>query len=115
MENQQHRASPAYRPFLPRARSLGRLAYAVPILLALGVDAPRAETATMQGRFAEFRSRVDETAHALVREAPFKGLSPRERSAGIDFLVGNMLFVATHEMGHAAIAELDLPVLGREE
>ena len=45
----------------------------------------------------------------------FKQLSPRERSAGIEFLIGNMLFVVAHEMGHAVISELKLPVLGREE
>ena len=29
--------------------------------------------------------------------------------------LGNMLFVATHEMGHAVISEMDLPALGPEE
>jgi hypothetical protein len=33
----------------------------------------------------------------------------------VEFVVGNLLYVATHEMGHAVISEMDLPVLGREE
>ena len=33
----------------------------------------------------------------------------------IEFVVGNMLFVGFHELGHALIHELGLPVLGREE
>ena len=31
------------------------------------------------------------------------------------FVVGNVLFVLLHELAHAAIADLEIPVLGREE
>jgi hypothetical protein len=33
----------------------------------------------------------------------------------VEFVVGNVLFVATHEMGHALLSEMKLPVLGGEE
>jgi Putative metallopeptidase len=32
-----------------------------------------------------------------------------------EFVLGNMLFVGFHELGHALVAELRLPVLGRDE
>src|SRR5215831_18263424 len=33
----------------------------------------------------------------------------------VEFVVGNMLFVGFHEMGHALAGQLHLPVLGRAE
>jgi hypothetical protein len=33
----------------------------------------------------------------------------------VEFVAGNMLFVMLHELGHTAIAEMGLPVLGRME
>jgi len=33
----------------------------------------------------------------------------------MEFVAGNMLFVLLHELGHAAITEMGLPVLGRME
>jgi hypothetical protein len=33
----------------------------------------------------------------------------------MEFVVGNMLFAVLHEMGHAVMSEMELPVLGREE
>jgi hypothetical protein len=38
-----------------------------------------------------------------------------ERENAVEFVVGNMLFVMLHELGHAAVADFKLPVLGREE
>ena len=92
------------------------------LLLAFGLgigpvlaQAPDPGTEAIRARFAEFQARVDENAIALAVGPSFKQLSPRERNAGIEFLVGNMLFVVAHEIGHAVISELKLPVLGREE
>lgn len=31
------------------------------------------------------------------------------------FVLSNLLFIVTHELGHVAVSEFDLPVLGREE
>jgi Putative metallopeptidase len=106
-----------------RTRTRGRLrllGYA--LLLAFGfstgpllAQTAKPDTRAIQARFAEFQARVDEKAIALASEPSLKQLSPRDRSVGIEFLVGNMLFVVAHEMGHAVISELKLPVLGREE
>jgi hypothetical protein len=42
-------------------------------------------------------------------------MSQQEQRDLVEFVAGNMLFVGFHEMGHALISELHLPVLGREE
>src|SRR5262249_55472678 len=44
-----------------------------------------------------------------------KNLSEEQREKLIEFVAGNMLFTLLHELGHAAMHELELPVLGREE
>ncbi len=92
------------------------------VLLSFGLgtgpllaQATAPDTQAVRARFVEFQAGVDEKAVALANEPAFKQLSPRDRNAGIEFLVGNMLFVVAHEMGHAVISELKLPVLGREE
>ena len=41
---------------------------------------------------------------------------PTEEAARLtSFVIGNLLFVLVHELGHAVISQLKLPVLGREE
>lgn len=62
-----------------------------------------------------FQSRVEETARALASDPRLKRVSPQKREALVEFIVGNMLFVAAHEVGHAVIGQMELPVLGREE
>jgi Putative metallopeptidase len=107
-----------------RTRTKGslRLLVGCALLLAFGfstgpilAQTAKPDTRAIQGRFAEFQAGVDEKAIALASHPSLKRLSRRARSAGIEFLVGNMLFVVAHEMGHAVISELKLPVLGREE
>ena len=44
-----------------------------------------------------------------------KKLSLQQRKNLVEFISGNMLFAMLHELAHTAIADLDLPVLGREE
>jgi DNA-binding Xre family transcriptional regulator len=54
-------------------------------------------------------------ARELGTDARLKGMSQAQQMDMIEFVVGNMLFVGFHELGHALIHELGLPVLGREE
>ena len=51
----------------------------------------------------------------LGKDSRLKGMSQAQQMDMIEFVVGNMLFVGFHELGHALIHELGLPVLGREE
>jgi hypothetical protein len=37
------------------------------------------------------------------------------RKALVEFVIGNMLFVSAHELGHGVLAELELPNLGHDE
>jgi hypothetical protein len=62
-----------------------------------------------------FQARVEELARALQSDPRLKGLSEQQRIDRVEFVVGNTLFVLLHEMGHVLIADMKLPVLGREE
>jgi hypothetical protein len=59
--------------------------------------------------------RIKDAARNFVNRPAFKNLSAADREKLMDFVVGNMLFVILHELGHAAITEMGLPVLGRPE
>jgi putative metallopeptidase DUF4344 len=65
--------------------------------------------------FDKFKSRIDDAVRALGNQPRLKGIPPKHRQQLAEFVSGNMLFVLLHELAHAAIAELDLPVLGKEE
>ena len=62
-----------------------------------------------------FEARLDQAVRELANDPHFKGLSEEQRRDRIEFVVGNVLFALMHEVGHMAISELRLPVLGREE
>src|SRR5262245_11971183 len=64
-------------------------------------------------RIALTAPKLEAAARAL--EAPLKGLSQQERQETVEFAVGNLFFSLFHELGHAAVTEMGLPVLGREE
>src|SRR5215831_9082432 len=49
-----------------------------------------------------------------VSEAHVEKVPAKQRDL-TEFVVGNMLFVGFHELGHALVGQLRLPVLGREE
>ena len=63
----------------------------------------------------ELQARIVEVARNLKDHPQLKKLTQEERENAVQFVVGNMLFVFLHELAHAAIADLELPVLGREE
>jgi hypothetical protein len=62
-----------------------------------------------------FQARIKDAARNFASRPAFKNLSAADREKLMDFVVGNMLFVIQHELGHAAITEMGLPVLGRPE
>ena len=62
-----------------------------------------------------FQAGVDEAAR-MAAEVPYlKHLPASQRQAHVEFVFGNVLFVAAHELGHALVSEMKLPILGREE
>ena len=64
---------------------------------------------------ADFEAGVSNAARELEHEHRFKGLSEQQLRERTDFVVGNVLFATTHEVGHMLIQEMGLPVLGHEE
>lgn len=58
---------------------------------------------------------MDEVAESLGSNPRLKNTSLQQRKNIVQFISGNILFAMLHELAHTAIAELDLPVLGREE
>lgn len=72
-------------------------------------------SASAQHHKADLPGRIDAAADALSHEPKFSRLSVEGRREIIRFAAGNLLFVVLHELGHALITEMGLPVLGREE
>jgi hypothetical protein len=62
-----------------------------------------------------FRERMDEAARNIDQHPRLKDLTPQQRIDLVAFVLGNMLFATLHELGHAHIQEMGLPVLSREE
>jgi hypothetical protein len=64
----------------------------------------------------EFQGRIDAAVLALRESDPKLNDLPKQHVQGLaEFVSGNMLFVVLHELGHAAITQMGLPVLGRME
>jgi hypothetical protein len=78
----------------------------------LGARLALSQTATAS---SGFDARVTEAVRMLADEPRFKGLTEQQRRDRIEFVAGNVLFALVHEVGHMLIAEMGLPVLGREE
>ena len=58
---------------------------------------------------------IREVARVLQNNPRLKKVSQQKRESLVEFVMGNMLFVLLHELGHATVQELRIPVLGREE
>jgi Putative metallopeptidase len=84
-------------------------------LRPLFAQAAPPDAQAVQARSADFPARIRELARALANTPLLKGRSLQEREKHVEFVYANMIFVAIHELGHAVISEMDLPVLGQEE
>ena len=63
-----------------------------------------------------FDARLAATERALIEHEPaLHRFPPHQRKALIEFVIGNVLFVSTHELGHGVLAEFELPNLGHDE
>ena len=88
----------------------------VPALLAvLGFAATPAFSQAVPNETDLFVKRINAAAHALGSHPKLAKLSEQDRQKLTEFVVGNMLFVILHELGHAAITQLSIPVLGKPE
>jgi Putative metallopeptidase len=63
-----------------------------------------------------FQDKIDAAVRALRGSDPkFQDMPEQHVQGLVEFVSGNMLFVLLHELGHAAITRMGLPVLGRME
>src|SRR3974390_533785 len=62
-----------------------------------------------------FEERVRAIASSFKSNPSLKSLSQTQLENLVNFIVGNMLFVLNHEMGHVIINDFHIPVLGDEE
>jgi Putative metallopeptidase len=102
--------------------SITRLACRLLVLLVLLFSSdqvsaqPDASQPLKSSELSAFQAKVDAAALALRESDPrFRSLSPVAAQRLVEFVSGNMLFVALHELGHAVITQMGLPVLGRME
>jgi DNA-binding XRE family transcriptional regulator len=88
------------------------------VALLLGATSAHAQTATPPAAASPTpapKGKMDDGMHEMSTDSRMKGLSQQQQMDMIEFVVGNMLFVGFHELGHGIIHELGLPVLGKEE
>lgn len=91
---------------------------AAPVALLLGASAGSSQpvpSETPETASGHIQARIIEVARSLRDRPRLRRLTEQEREYAVEFVAGNMLFVMLHEVGHAAIADFRLPVLGREE
>ena len=96
-------------------RAAKRLGLKAALLLTLLLQPPPLHAQDTQSPAKLFQARLEAIVQALATEPRLKRIPPANRQALIEFVLGNMLFVVTHEIGHAVIGEMEMPVLGREE
>jgi hypothetical protein len=100
-----------------RLLSLGALLFGVTPLLAQPAPSPSATPAdAAHVGDSAFQDKIDAAVRALRGSDPkFKDMPEQHVQGLVEFVSGNMLFVLLHELGHAAITRMGLPVLGRME
>lgn len=64
---------------------------------------------------SSLETRITEAAQTLGQDRRFAEIAPPGNLGLVEFVGGNVLFALAHEMGHVAMTELGLTVLGREE
>ena len=95
--------------------ALGRTSFLAAALVALFLCGARVTAQAGDGTEPVLQDRVEAAARMLKNDKRLGALPDAARSDALCFIVGNMLFVLLHEIGHVLITELGLPVLGREE
>jgi Putative metallopeptidase len=96
-----------------QSRPLRHILLLLAFALLFAVEPVFAQIAPSEGD--QLQARIEAAARAHAGDERYKGLSPKDRLALAEFVAGNTLFALLHEMGHAVVAEMGLPVLGKEE
>jgi hypothetical protein len=82
-------------------------------VLFLGIASVNAQQA--EPSQSTLGQRIEAAAKAALNSPRLKGLTEQQRIDRVEFVAGNTLVLLSHELGHVMIAEMHLPVLGREE
>jgi putative metallopeptidase DUF4344/Cro/C1-type helix-turn-helix DNA-binding protein len=85
----------------------------LPLALLIGAASLHAQNAPPEQQ--RVRARMENAIHEMGGDARMKKMSEQQQQDLVEFIAGNMLFVGFHEMGHALVSQLRLPVLGRGE
>ncbi|MEJ0075637.1 MAG: DUF4344 domain-containing metallopeptidase [Alphaproteobacteria bacterium] len=101
----------SYRTNLAGAMAVAALMINVPAASAQPTSPPAQPAAGG----SQILAGIDDAVKALDGIPRFKKLSPQMKRQLVEFIIGNTLFVLSHEMGHGVINEMNMPVLGREE
>src|SRR4051794_28228211 len=59
--------------------------------------------------------RIVDGAQMLASTPRYAGVPAWELERYVEFMTGNMLFVLSHESGHALVSQMEIPILGHEE
>jgi Putative metallopeptidase len=97
----------------PGNATAGRLLSCAVVITLLLAGPAFAQSTSSEVR--QFQARAKEIAGALQSVSKAERQALLQRDNAVEFIIGNMLFVALHEAGHIIISELGLPVLGRQE
>ena len=91
----------------------------LPMLALLAASTCLATSVALAQQVPPLQSRsvaaIDEAVQALDSLPRYKKMPTQAKKQLVEFVLGNTLFVMAHEMGHALISEMNMPVLGREE
>ena len=107
-----------------RAASIRAVASALLVLMGLSGESLlaqpfRVQTVPPRSPSVEarqsFQAKIDEQARLLVRSRHFQSVPEHKRQALVEFVVGNVLFVTTHQIGYALISEMNLPTISGAE
>jgi Putative metallopeptidase len=75
-------------------------------------DSPRPPSPEAQ---QSFQATIDEQARLLAADPRLSRVPKDKQHALVEFVVGNLLFVAMRELGHAVMSEIRLPLVGGTE
>ena len=99
----------------PTPPTLGRTSLVFGAIVAFFLSCTSVAAPAQEDAPSALQGRIGPAATMLQHERRFRALSDMQRHDTLQFVIGNMLFVLLHEVGHVLITELGLPVLGREE
>jgi hypothetical protein len=91
---------------------LGAWAVALGVLFFGAAPMKAQQTGPAQSTLGQ---RIEAAAKAALNSPRLKGLTEQQRIDRVEFVAGNTLVLLSHELAHVLIAEMHLPLLGREE